>query len=218
MTDELTDKRPDRLIIDDPHADPVPSTRGFVRDAIERAMPAARDAMKREVDRARGWDLASGPDRACIALVVSDGSPRAGQIGRLLAAHGLGDRLVLMPTPDPAQLADLFEPMHVRIAKAFTVPTDLLFESPPCVSHALIERRARRLSAQIDEALLSGRGFPTAAEAMRQFAGAAERFGAALREVGWRWPVQVDRPRLSKRHRRRLRGRAKALRRWQRAA
>lgn len=167
--------------------------------------------------RPMGWDTGPGPDRTRIALVVSEGSPLAPQIGRLLAAHGLGDRLVLMPTPDPVQLADLFEPMHARIAKAFTLTPDMLFESMPCEAFsrraAETERRARLLSARIDEALLSGRGFPSAAEAMRQMAGAAQRFGAALREVGWRWPVQVDEPRLSKRRRRRLRGRAKEARR-----
>lgn len=163
--------------------------------------------------RPMGWDTGPGPDKTRVALVVSEGSPRAGQIATLLAAHGLGDCLVLTPTPDPAQLTDLFEPMHARIAKAFTLTPDMLIESPPCVSQAMIDLRARRLSAQIDEALLSGRGFPSAAEAMRQMAGAAQRFGAALREAGWRWPVQVEEPRLSKRRRRRLRGRAKEARR-----
>lgn len=190
--------------------DPIP---GFGDSGLPPPDPAEVAASLFGDTRPMGWDTGPAPDKTRVALVVSEGSPRASQIATLLAAHGMGNRIVLIPTPDPAQLTDLFEPTHARIAKAFAVPTDLLFESPPCVSHALIEQRARRLSAQIDEALLSGRGFPTAADAMRQMAGAAQRFGAALREAGWRWPVQVEEPRLSKRRRRRLRGRAKEARR-----
>lgn len=189
--------------------DPIP---GFGDSGLPPPNPAEVAASLFGDTSPMGWDTGPGPDKTRVALVVAEGSPRASQIATLLAAHGMGDRLVLMPTPE-AQLADLFEPVHARIAKAFAVPPDLLLDTSARVSQAMIDLRARRLSAQIDEALLSGRGFPSAAEAMRQMAGAAQRFGAALREAGWRWPVQVEEPRLSKRRRRRLRGRAKEARR-----
>lgn len=194
--------------------DPIP---GFGDSGLPPPDPAEVAASLFGNTRPMGWDTGPGPDRTSIALVVSEESPLAPQIGRLLAAHGLGDRLVVMPTPDPAQLTDPFESMYARIAKALSVPPEMLFESVPAEAlarvQAKIDRQSRLLSAQIDAALLSGRGFPSATEAMRQMAGAAQRFGAALREAGWRWPVQVEEPRLSKRRRRRLRGRAKEARR-----
>lgn len=178
----LAGKRGDRLIIDDPHADQPEFVRwesrldGRVRSA-HAAFPTGTTFFDaNEPARSLGRFNCRGD------YVYPPGSI-------------LGNELpVIILSQSGGQIADVMQAMDVQIARTFSVPPFLMEPDTSAASLRLIEQRAREVSARIDAALLSGAGFPTAAEVVAH--------------------MQADPPApLSRRRRRRLRGRAKTLRR-----